>query len=170
MLCLFTGLRPQVGLSSASLRMLREHLRCCLISQCLEEGACGGLETPGLPQEGVAFWDGAGVWSVLVKTTQDTSPAPIFRGGNQGPKMEKCFLRSHHNLETSHLFLSLFSFPAHVFICLFVCFLLSHICVLPQVTGDSVVSITRPCRSNQPGLSSVPSAITLQAVSSNRDL
>ena len=41
-LCLLTGLRPQGAPILCSLRMLVE------------------METPGLPQEGVAFWDGAG--------------------------------------------------------------------------------------------------------------
>lgn len=95
------------------------------------------------------------VWSVLVKTTQDASPAPIFQRRNQGPKWRSVFSRSHHNLETSHLFLSTLLLPYPFF---FFFFLLSHVCVLPQVIGDSVVCDHRPCRSTN--LGSVPSTIT----------
>lgn len=155
MLCLFHKPRPQVGPVLCSLRMLREHLRCCLISQCLEEGACGDGDTGLPPGRGFLGW--GRVWSVLVKTTQDTSPAPIFRGETKAPKWRSVFSRSHHNLETSHLF-PLYSFPSlpmFSFVCLFV--YISHLCLAPGL-GDSVVCDHRPCGSTN--LSSVPSAIT----------
>ena len=61
------------------------------------------------------------VWSVLVKTTQDAAPAPIFQRRNQGPKWRSVFSRSHHNLETSHLFLSTLLLPCPCF-CVFLFF------------------------------------------------
>ena len=97
-----------------------------------------------------------GVWSVLVKTTLRRLSCPHFSEEKPRPQMEKCFLKVPPQCGDKPS-LPLYSFPSLPMFS-FVCFLLSHICVLPQVTGDSVVCDHRPCGSTN--LSSVPSAIT----------
>lgn len=69
--------------------------------------------------------------------------------------MEKCFLKVPPQSGDKPS-LPLYSSPSLPIFFFF--FLLSHVCVLPQVIGDSVVCDHRPCRSTN--LGSVPSTIT----------
>lgn len=105
---------------------------CSLISQCLEEGACGDGDT-GLPQEGVAFWDGAGFGVYWLRPPKTLLLPPFFRGEIKAPNGE-VFSQGPttiwRQVTSSSL---LFSFPAHVFVffCFFGFFAISRMCLAP---------------------------------------
>ena len=113
---------------------------CSLISQCLEEGACRDEDT-GLPQEGVAFWDGAGFGVYWLRPPKMPLLPPFFRGEIKAPNGE-VFSQGPTTIWRQAISSSLlFSFPAHVFCFLFFfCYLTYVSCPRSQETLLCVIT------------------------------